>query len=589
MIIYPARRATWTPGTNVGVIGGIPNRTTIVSTANAAVYGTGLVDAVTEIENVIGAAHNSNGVAYFPAGTYRMDSRVYAPNLLNVTIRGELGPGGEKLTIFKAHTATMEMFIWGSDPDPFANLQNITGGATSGSTQITVASTVTPGSGLRNIVAGDMITISHDNPVWVISNATPTTNTKIQKFTCVVTSVPNSTTINFQPPLPMDFSGSNPTCTNYYTIPRQGIGMEDLCVDGDDISAAQVQWLTAHGCWLKNVELKNANGREVVCAVASLNEFRRNYIHDAATLGSNHEGFDLYDRCCGNLIEDNIIYEAGGIYLGDGTGGSSLNVIGYNFSYGTAFDSNTAVADISNNHGGHNCFNLFEGNICGGFIDDGYHASGSNGTIHRNWCTGTHPFATQNLVAISLCRWAVYHNVIGNILGVTSPPGTVRKIGYPNLGNFSSSLTWGPSTPPDYTLQSANQPGGDGHGGGGNTLQEYDLNVQYWTAFHGNWDGDTGVQTWESNDINVVDHNDHTLLDSYYTTRAEMEARGVVWGSLTFPPINPASPFTVFNDTNLSKLPAGYRYVNGSDPEGRVTFGGTGSTTFGGSGTVTFA
>lgn len=58
----------------------------------------------------------------------------------------------------------------------------------------------------------------------------------------------------------------------------------------------------------------------------------------------------------------------------------------------------------------------------------------------------------------------------------------------------------------------------------------------------------------------------NTLSDSYYTTKAEMEARGVVWGNLTFPPFDPTNPGDV-TATGRARIPAGYRYLNAeADP-----------------------
>lgn len=58
----------------------------------------------------------------------------------------------------------------------------------------------------------------------------------------------------------------------------------------------------------------------------------------------------------------------------------------------------------------------------------------------------------------------------------------------------------------------------------------------------------------------------NTLPDSYYTTKAEMEARGVVWGNLTFPAFDPTNPGDL-TSTGQARIPAGYRYMNsGNDP-----------------------
>ena len=55
-----------------------------------------------------------------------------------------------------------------------------------------------------------------------------------------------------------------------------------------------------------------------------------------------------------------------------------------------------------------------------------------------------------------------------------------------------------------------------------------------------------------------------TLPDSMFSDRAASVARGVTWGSLPFPPYDAVTPTTP--QANGTDIPAGYRFVNGSDP-----------------------
>jgi hypothetical protein len=152
---------------------------------------------------------------------------------------------------------------------------------------------------------------------------------------------------------------------------------------------------------------------------------------------------------------------------------------------------------------------------------------------------------------------------VGNILGTSSFSNTglfqpetpfsyskqvIYKLGFPNMGNNGFSLTWGPTTPPDYTTQSANQ-------SGGNSLQELDLNVKNTMIRHGNYDYLNKTIAW---DPAITDYN---IPNSYF--RASKPA---FFGNLAWPPFDPASPPGAFNNANLSRIPAGYRYVYGVDP-----------------------
>jgi hypothetical protein len=380
-------------------------------------------------------------------------------------------------------------------------------------------------------------------------------------------------TVTVTPPVPTDFTAS-PALVQYGISPLINTGIEDMTIDCNSNSPVGIEFDQSWGCWIKNVEIKNSTRRQMFLVCFVNGEIRHNYTHDVIGGGPNHEGIDLYEDGSFNLIEDNITYNGGfpGIILGDSKGGCSGNVIAYNFSYDVNVSVSTmAGMDISVSHGPHNMLNLVEGNIAGGMGSDGYFGSTSHITVARNWFTATHPTATDNLIAVNIGRWNNYFNLVGNILGTSSfsssglfQPETsfgyatqvIYKLGFPNMGNNGFSLTWGPTTPPDYTAQSANQLGGDSHGTGGNTLQELDLNVKSTMIRHGNYDYINHAIAWEGT------ISDHTIPNSYFRT-----SKPAYFGNLAWPPFDPAYPPGAFNDSNLCKIPAGYRFVHGTDPQ----------------------
>ncbi len=558
--IIPADRLTnWNPGVTVGVPGGIPARTTIGSTVDAATYGTGLVDASAAIAGAIDSCP-AGGVVYIPAGTYRLDNRVYRAYASNVTIRGA-GPG---LTILKSNVAQQALLLGTGDwPRPAGGIA-ILSGATRGSTTLTLSDAST-------ITVGKLARVEQNDLPYVISATAPTTNGRLMSATFRV-SGKSGNVVTVTPPLPIDFTAS-PSLVPYAISPLVSTGVEDLTIDCNGTSWTGIEFDQSWGCWVKNVEIKNSTGRQMffVCFVSG--EIRHNYTRDVVGGGPNHEGIDLYQDDSFNLIEDNITYNGGfpGIILGDSQGGCAGNVIAFNFSYNANTGaSTTAGMDISVSHGPHNIMNLVEGNIAGGMGSDGYFGSTSHITVARNWFTATHPTATDNLIAVNIGRWNNYFSVVGNILGTSAfsasgqyqpvasfSYGTqvIFKLGFPNMGNNGYSMTWGPSTPPDYTAQSAHQPGGDSHGTGGNTLQELDLNVAGTMIRHGNYDYLHKATVWDST------ITDHSIPSSYFRT-----GKPTYFGNLAWPPFDPASPPGALNDANISRIPAGYRYVHGSDP-----------------------
>jgi hypothetical protein len=551
--IIPAdRRAAWTPGVTVGVPGGIPHRTTVGATVDAARFGTGAVDASAAIGAAIDACPPGQ-VVFIPAGTYRLDKRVYRPSANAITIRG----AGMGKTILKANSRAEVLLLGAADwPRPKAIIA-VTGGAVQGSTILQV-------DDASAIIVGNLVRLEQDNAPYVISGPSPTTNTKVMSAMFKVTAK-TATTVTVTPPLPMDFKLS-PRLAQYKGRPLNSTGVEDLTIDGNSLSGFPIFFQQSWGCWVQNVEIKNSKSRQMFLVGFVSGEIRHCYTHDVVGGGPNHEGIDFYEDGCFNLIEDNITYNGGfpGIILGDSKGGCAGNVIAYNFSYGANVGADTmAGMDISVSHGPHNLMNLVEGNIAGGMGSDGYFGSTSHITVLRNWFTATHPTAKENLIAVNVGRWNNYFNLVGNILGTSSfskkgllQPETpfgyqtpvIYKVGFPNVGNNGFFGTWGPTTPPDYRAQSAHQPGGK-------TLQELDLNVKNTMIRHGNYDYLTTAIAW---DRTITDHD---IPKSYFRT-----SKPAFFGNLAWPPFDPASPPGALNDENLSRIPAGYRYVHGTDP-----------------------
>src|SRR5215212_2319465 len=125
----------WSPGVNVGVPGGIPTRSAICATLDAATFGTGAVDASAALLAAINTCP-ADQVVFIPAGTYRLDAPVDRITASNVTIRG----AGQGQTILQANKAGMRMMWLGNGDRPDTGVV-ITAGATKGSSIVTVADT----------------------------------------------------------------------------------------------------------------------------------------------------------------------------------------------------------------------------------------------------------------------------------------------------------------------------------------------------------------------------------------------------------------------------------------------------------------
>lgn len=581
-IIPASRKTDWTPGTIVGVPGGIPTNRTIF--ANAVTdYGadnTGATDTAAQINAAI-AACPPDQVVILPAGTYKVGSVVNGGSGFKdkYTLRGA---GPDKTHIVPVSSAFTQIFAAGPS-DNYNNLARrvIASGATKDSSSITL-------SDASGISVGNLIEISGDDPSYVHNN-TGTQHTMSYMFR--VTAV-SSGTVTFSPKLPITIS-ANPRVVVFNDYGSSGfvtgIGYEDFSYDGtggnsvSDVFGLSQAW----GCWIKNVRAESFAHRCIGWGRVLQNEVRHcTFLHGQT--GSGGEGGDLIGNACWNLFEDDIIYDGGGIILSDGYWGVSGNVIGYSFIYGHhGADPSWAAADVDMNHGvGGNSFNLLEGNVIGVLqMNDGYFSGTSHNTVTRNFITGTHPSATHGLYCIYAKHYANYLNIVGNVLGTTAFRRTnnglldggsglavggfyfapevsgyaggayagdgngnyaqcIYELGFPAIGDSAFTGTGGPATPPDYSNTLIWGPVPDPPNNA--FYRPLDRNVKATMARHGNFDYFNLGSVWETTNTNVTDYTDQSVPFGTYTDRAGLIARGVNMTGINFPvvplPSDPGSP-----------------------------------------------
>src|SRR5205823_2784403 len=144
-------------------------------------------------------------------------------------------------------------------------------------------------------------------------------------------------------------------------------------------------------------------------------EIRHCFADQRKVQGTNGAGL-LCNTCSGCLVEDNIFYRF--FPLMEINQGSSGNVFAYNFCYDS--DVGGAMgAGIDSNHGPHNSYNLYEGNMGPTLQADGYFGSVSRDTVFRNWFHGTSPTIARG-PTISLNRFTREYSLVGNVIGAPS-------------------------------------------------------------------------------------------------------------------------------------------------------------------------
>jgi pectate lyase-like protein len=540
--LIPADRLTdWTPGVRVGVPGGIPTNRTRLIDVTIPPYNadrTGSTDASQAIQAAINAAA-PNDVVYLPGGTYRLHSGITPKS--NVTLRGA-GSDSTTLKFYGSLSAGISSRassagFW--DPTTFPV---ITGGATKGSTVLTIADTSAFTVGRMLQVARFNSTNQFDNPLItnVQGNSAGHGYGYKQKTNLVSKT---ATTLTVFPPIFGDMSGATVrACPGAYSL--GGVGIEDLVLDLSNSTTMFGIFLEEHvGSWIKGVKVKGASNYSVHLMDCLLCELRDSYLDELNHSGTNGAGL-LFNATSATLVENNIIRNS--FPSIEVNSGSSGNVFGYNFCL-----NDNGLFSIDTNHGPHNAYNLYEGNIANNLIADGYFGSVARDTVFRNWFHGLGAGW-----GISLKRFTREYSIIGNVLGAPSLAMTFdgAAFGQPNIGNAISSGM----APPWAHWGTSAGPGG---------FQELDLGVQATLVRKGNYNYfDKAIPAGES-------LGSDPLPNSLYLT-----AKPGWFGNLAWPPINPLSPGSPDATTIYQKIPAGYRFVNGTNPSGATAGGGGIST-----------
>jgi hypothetical protein len=520
-IIPVERMGYWTPETHVGVIGGIPTGLTIYTN-----LGVNSGDNISIPLQAALSACPSGQVVVLPAGQFFITNSIYNGN--GTVLRG----AGRTNTFlhggrFRVDNDNNTWAIYLAD---FAQ-----SGLTKGSTNIALTNTADFTVGKLVMLAQYTSTSQTDTPL--IASVTGTNN-QYAYLRKVVHSVvaKTDTNITIWPPLHADISARHVRVKPMnYSVGR--IGLEDMTVTLTNVQNG-ITWAGTRNSWVKNVRFYWASNRSIALAECSNIEVRDCILDELNHGGSNGAGL-LMDTVCSSLIENNVILNS--FPCVEINAGSAGNVVGYNFLLNT-----NGLMEIDSNHGPHNSHNLFEGNISGRFMSDGYFGSESDGTVFRNWLHGTHPGVSQMWV-LSLKRFTRNYSLVGNIfghptLGTMTWDGTV--FGQPNLGNGDDN---GSDAPPwaDW----GTWPGASG-------FQEEDTNVLATTIRAVNYD-------FFTDSIPTAQQNTNSIPDSLYRA-----AKPSWFGSLTWPPFTSTNVNAAMDYTNTVYIPAQQVFLTGSSGGG---------------------
>jgi hypothetical protein len=185
------------------------------------------------------------------------------------------------------------------------------------------------------------------------------------------------------------------------------------------------------------------------------------------------------------------------------------SVFSYNYATNFPYSQSNWLPECVMLHGGHNYFNLFEGNMAPSFWADLIHGNASYNVIHRNRFTGWEPGKTGSLSPANLEDYQDYFSFVGNVLGTTG-----IQASYGNIWNIASTSLATIIRKGNYNYANNAIPASEALGS-------------------------------------------DTLVDSYY-----LPSKPSWFGDRPWPPFNPSSPAAAV----ATNLPAGYRYVFGVNP-----------------------
>jgi hypothetical protein len=459
------------------------------------------------------------------AGTFRISTGIQWPKS-GISLRGS-GSTQTTLQIQSGFNGTAIFDLYsghGSTPDydwTLSPSRAISSGLTKGSTQIVT-------SVAHGWVVGDYVLIdqTNQNPPWNPGGyygsctwCSRSNGGRLKGQVVQITSVVNTTTVNFTPPLYDDYSASYSPQGVKASGYIKDISIESMTIDNS--GGYSDKGVYSYGLYnsvfydLDFVGIKcTSRSRMFWLYNSSFNTIKHSTMRNANCSNTNN-GYGLFlgYGVGNNLIEDNILHD---LVLSIGSEGSnSGNVIAYNYAFNPLpINGDTSINSFTiMGHGAGSWYNLYEGNVIANSkfrVDAGF-GSQHSFTLFRNRIS-------QNMSSgISAGRADVdiefenyYFNLVGNVLGSTKYETTNECFNSASCTNDVRSIYR-----IGYNNPYANNLPGD-------TLVETTM------LRHGNWDSVTNGVVWDPS------ISDHTIPASLF-----LASKPSWWGTEAWPPIGP--------------------------------------------------
>jgi hypothetical protein len=527
-ILDPSRAVDWS---RPGVIGGIPNRTTICATLNPGATSAQIGAALQNCP--------SGQVVFLNAGTYTINSGIdFGGGKSNVTLRG--AGANQTFLVFTGGTGCNGPWAnvcmhssdtnWRGGP---SNTANWTAGYAKGTTVITL-------SGANNLSVGKFIIldqlddVADGGGIYVCQVGGPIGSPlrcnddgpnggpsggqrdgRAQQQIVRVTAI-NGNQVTISPGLYMpNWRASQNPGAWWATDPAAANGLENLSLDHTASDERYgIVLFNCNNCWVRGVRSVNSDRAHIHAHISARVVVRDSYFYGTKNSVSQSYGVEAYPSA-DMLVENNIFHRITAPQMINAS--CSGCVFSYNFAINNIFTPSPLwLSHSAFIHAGGTDSILFEGNVGAGLFSDNFHGSHHFVTAFRNYYIGWEVNRPENAHAFNLYPFSRFYNIIGNVLGRAGFHQSYQAI--PDV----------PATRPIYVL-----------GTGAGEVQEDPATVSTLMRW-GNYDVVNGTRFLPSEVPNGLAQfanpipANQTLPASFY-----LSGKPAWFGAIAFPPIGP--------------------------------------------------
>jgi len=421
-ILSPERAIGWS---GAGVLGGIPNRTTICATLNPSATAAQI--------NIAIAACPKGQVVFLTAGTYHLGSAgILIRSKNDITLRGA-GADQTKLvfsgdvhqsTDCTGGTGTGAICIRNSSPDNWTGEPRHTASWTAGYAKDTTVITLSSTTGLQvggMLILDQLDDISDAGGIFVCtsrsctgqgsSGASRSGRGQVEIKTVIAI---NGNQVTISPRLYMpNWRASQSPGAWWGDDVITGVGVEDLSIQNNGSATSSIFINNGMNCWVKGVQSITPGRSHIWIYVSARITVRDSYFWGTQNAASRSYGIETFPTS-DSLIENNILEHVAQPIMMNGS--SPGTVVGYNYTVDNFYQVGpTWMQPLGTQHDV-NAFELFEGNDGQSFQSDNVHGTHHFTTLFRNFFYGD-PAKDDNTATVHLWSFSRFFNIIGNVLG----------------------------------------------------------------------------------------------------------------------------------------------------------------------------